>query len=354
MKFSLIIPTYNEKDNIAVLINRLIKILKPFDYEIIVVDDDSPDKTWRLVRDKYKNNKRVSVIRRMNKRGLASAIIRGFDNASGACLGVMDADLQHDEKILPEMIGYAKEYDVVVGSRYVKGGGVKDWSLFRRIASRGAALLANILINIKIRDNGSGYFIVKKKVYKRAKSKLYNKGYRCLLDICYNAEVKDFKEVPYFFAPRKKGKSKLGFEVILQYLQIIIKFSFKKYQRFNKFCFVGLSGALVNLGLLYLLTEFVGIYYLVSSIIAIETSIITNFMLNNAWTWRDRRKKGVLLRRFFKFNLVSIGSLVINWSLLYVLTAFSGLYYILSNIIGIGVAALWNFLVNHYWTFKKE
>jgi dolichol-phosphate mannosyltransferase len=353
MKFSLIIPTYNEKDNINILINRLLKILQPFDYEIIVVDDNSPDKTWETVQDRYRKNKQIRVIRRIGKRGLISAITHGFDNAKGVFVGVMDADMQHDEKILPKMIKYTKNYDVVVGSRFVKGGGVKNWSLYRKITSRVAGTLANILLGIKIKDNGSGYFIVKKSIYKKAKSKLYGKGYRCLFDIYFNANVKNFKEVPYIFGPRKKGESKLGFNVILQYLQMLIKFSFIRHNRFIKFCLVGLSGAVVNLGLLYILTEFAGFFYLISSIIAIEISIITNFLLNNAWTWNDRRKKGAFFSRLGKFNLVSIGSLVINAGILYLLTSFAGIYYIISNMIGIVAAALWNFFVNHYWTFKK-
>ena len=353
MKFSLIIPTYNEKDNITILIGRLLKLLKHFDYEIIIVDDDSPDKTWKIAKDKYKNNKHVRVIRRIGKRGLISAITHGFDNAKGDFVGVMDADMQHDEKILPKMINYTKDYDVVVGSRTIKGGGVKNGPLYRKIISKGAGFLANILLGIKIKDNGSGYFIVKKSIYKKARNKLYGKGYRCLFDIFFNADVKNFKEVPYVFRPRKKGESKLGFKVMLQYLLMLIRFSFIRHSRFIKFCLVGLSGAVINLGLLYILTEFAGFYYIISSIIAIEISIITNFLFNNAWTWGDRKKKGIFLSRFAKFNLVSIGSLVINAGILYTLTTFAGIYYIISNIIGIIAAALWNFFVNHYWTFRK-
>jgi len=353
MRFSLIIPTYNEKENIVILINKLLKLFKPFDYEIIVIDDDSPDKTWKTVKDTYKNNKRVKVIRRMNKRGLSSAIMHGFDNAKGEFVGVMDADMQHDMNILPKMINYTKQYDLVVGSRFVKGGGVKNWSWSRIFVSKIAALLAKILLHVKINDSGSGYFIIKKKIYERVKHKLYGKGFKPLLEIYFYSNIKNFKEVPYVFGPRTRGKSKLGMKAVLEYLEMLLRFFFIKYKRFIKFCLVGVSGIIVNMGLLYILTEFIGLFYLISSIIAIETSIITNFILNNIWTWRDRRKKGAFFKRLAQFNLVCVAGLFINFALLYILTSSAGIYYLISNLIGIVGATLWNFFVNNYWTFKK-
>ncbi len=224
MKFSLIIPTYNERENITVLINKLLKLLKPFNYEIIVVDDNSPDQTWKLVQDTYKKNKRVRIIRRMNKRERSSAIIQGFDKAKGDILGVMDADLQHDEKILPRMINYSKEYSLVVGSRFVKGGGMGKCSWFRMLESRTAVMLVKILFNIKIKDSGSEYFIVKKSLYKKIKPKLYGKGYKIMLGIYFNADIKSFKEVPYTFRPRKKGKSKTRFKDVYHYILMNLKF----------------------------------------------------------------------------------------------------------------------------------
>ena len=224
---SIIIPTYNEAKNILSTIKNVQKnIPNETEYEFIIVDDDSPDLTWKVVQEL--NDKRVKCIRRKGERGLSSAVVKGFNEAEGDTLLVLDGDGQHDEKIIPEMLKYSKMYDIVIGSRFVKGGSIKGWQNNRKIQSKIASFLANLVITQKVYDPLSGYFIFKKKQYLKIRRKLECIGYKILLDIIYNSRNISIKEIPFFFKTRKHGKSKLGLKVSVEYLIMIGKFGFRR------------------------------------------------------------------------------------------------------------------------------
>ena len=353
---SLIIPTYNERDNIMSLVQRIHGALSNYDYEIVFVDDDSIDGTAELasaLSAKYP----VKVIVRKNKRGLASAVVSGLEQITGQIVGVMDADLQHPPEVIPSLIQRIESgADVVIASRYVRGGACQGWNLTRKVISKGAIFLAHMLLpsTRQVRDPMSGFFMLKRQVI--ANADLKPTGYKILLEILMAGEFGKVVEVPYTFITRSRGESKLNVRQQIDYLKHVYSLIRRKGEllRFVKFCLVGLSGVLVNVGLLWLLTEFAGLFYLVSAAISIETSIISNFALNDYFTFSDRRLPGVksFLGRLLKFNLVSLAGLAINMGVLGLLTQIFGIYYLLSNLCGIAVAILWNYLVNTWWTWR--
>ena len=221
--FSLVVPTYNERFNIGPLIGRIEEALKqkPFDFEIIVVDDNSPDETWRRAQEMAREDSHLQVIRREGSRGLATAVVEGWKAAKGEILGVMDADMQHPPELLPDLLDpiLMGRADIVIGSRHVSGGSVEKWNLPRRSVSRGASAIAFMIlpqILRPVRDPMSGFFLVKRVVIDLAL--LRPTGYKILLEILAKGKYRRVVEVPYVFEERKNGKSKLGPKQYLEFL----------------------------------------------------------------------------------------------------------------------------------------
>lgn len=224
--FSLIIPTYNEKDNIELLLNRLRDTLGDGeDIEIIVVDDDSPDLTWKIVETYSHKDQRIKLIRRRKEKGLSRAVIEGFSKAKGDILGVMDADLSHDHRILPKMISAIddEDYDLVVGSRRIPGGGADKWPWYRKISSDIATRVAKRSLDIKISDPMSGYFLLKREIFEKVKHEVNPLGYKILLEIYIRSNPQRVKEISFIFKDRKQGYSKVTLKVIVEYLQMLFK-----------------------------------------------------------------------------------------------------------------------------------
>jgi len=353
---SIIIPTYNERNNVTPLIKRIDHALSNYDYEVVFVDDNSGDGTAEVagaLSSKYP----VKVIVRQNKRGLASAVVDGLEHATGQIVGVMDADLQHPPEVIPDLLKEIQSgADIVIASRYVKGGACQGWGLTRRIISKGAIFLAHLLLpsTRQVRDPMSGFFMFNRQVV--ANADLKPTGYKILLEILMEGQFQNLAEVPYTFITRSRGESKLSTRQQIDYLKHIYSLMRRKGEllRFAKFCLVGLSGVLINMGLLWLLTEFAGLFYLLSAAISIESSILSNFTLNDFFTFPDRRLPGAksFASRLLKFNLVSLAGLALNMGVLGLLTEVFGVYYLLSNLCGIAVATLWNYLVNTWWTWR--
>lgn len=353
---SLIIPTYNERDNIAPLVQRVNQALSGYDYEILFVDDDSRDGTAELAAS-LSPEYPVRVMVRKGKKGLASAVIDGLNEVSGELVGVMDADLQHPPEVLPELVKKLLDgADIAIASRYVAGGSCEEWGLLRKLISRGAIFIGHLFLpsTRQVSDLMSGFFMFKKQVAEGANLKPF--GYKILLELLYEGHHQKVAEVPFCFETRQFGQSKLGLSQQVDYLKHIFDLMRRRgeFMRFFKFCLVGASGVGVNMGLLWLLTEVGGLFYLVSAAISIETSIISNFTLNDFFTFPDRRHRGMknFLARMVKFNMVSLAGLGLNMAVLWFLTSVAGLYYLLSNLCGIAVATLWNYLVNFWWTWK--
>jgi dolichol-phosphate mannosyltransferase len=353
---SIVIPTYNEKDNVTALVERLGKALAGRKYEIVFVDDSSKDGTAEAARAmaaKYP----VRVIVRTTERGLASAVVHGFNNTTGDIIGVIDADLQHPPEVVADLVKAIENgADLAIGSRYVKGGGCEGWSLTRRIISKGAIFLSHLFLGKTrgIHDPMAGFFMLRRSVITGAR--LQPTGYKILLEILIEGKFKKVTEVPFIFKVREKGESKLSSKTQLDYLKHLWSLMRRSGEmiRFVKFCVVGASGVLVNEGLLWILKEFANLPLLLASAIAIESSIISNFTLNDIFTFSDRRSRGAqsFLMRLLKFNIVSLVGVGINLGLLYLLSEVGGLHYLIANLIGIIIATLWNYFLNSLWTWK--
>ena len=353
---SIIIPTYNEKDNIAPLVSRIAQALSGYSYEIIIVDDDSQDGTIE-VASSLASRYPVKVIVRRNERGLATAVVHGLEHASGQIIGVMDADLQHPPEVIPELIKALQSgADMVVASRYIAGGGCPHWGLSRRIISRAALVISHLLLpsTRPVKDPLSGFFMFRRQNLARAELKPI--GYKISLEIMLTGRFQRVVEVPYIFEDRSAGKSKLNPRQQLDYLRHILSLMARtgELKRLLTFCVVGLSGIIVNQGLLWLLTEFAGLRYYISALFAIEASIISNFILNDYFTFADRRtgKGKSFIVRLLKFNVACLAGAGIQYGLLLLFTNVLDIHYLISNLIAIAVAFLWNYFMSSWWTWK--
>lgn len=353
---SIVIPTYNEEENIEELINKIqseFKKNKIFG-EIIVVDDNSKDKTRNILEKIKIDNSNLKTVYRSGKLGLSSAVIEGWKVSSGKILGVMDADLSH----LPEKIKDLffpiknKEVELTIGSRYVKGGKIIGWNLKRKIMSRGATYLSRVYTSVK--DPMTGYFMLNREIIKN--SKLNARGFKILLEVILKGNYKKIKEVPITFVNRTKGKSKAGMGEIFFYLRNLLEYipyTRKPIKEFFKFGVVGAIGTLINVGVLFSLTELAKVYYLFSAIISFFIAMTSNFILNKIWTFREEFKEGVS-RKFAQFSVVSILALIFNLAFLYIFTEFFGIHYLISQLLAICLSLIINFIGNKLWTFSKQ
>jgi dolichol-phosphate mannosyltransferase len=359
VRFSLIVPTYNESKNVPVLIAELEALLDPVlgeSYEIIVVDDDSPDRTWAIALELAASHPRVRVMRRQGERGLSTAVIRGWQAARGEVLGVMDADLQHPTEInvrLLEEIDRGAE--LATASRHVHGGGVSDWSMARRVLSRGAQLLGLVILPAvlsKLSDPMSGYFMIRRS--KLAGIKLDPLGYKILIEVVARSKPEWIGEVGYVFRERIEGESKVTKQLYIQYLQHLVRLRIATLPEstFFKFCVVGASGVLVDMGMLYVLSDphTLGLGLTRSKFLGAEMAIAWNFLLNDAWTFRPssslQRGAAAKFRRFLGFNAICFFGLLLNVLLLNLLFNFGGLNRYLANALAIVAVTGWNYLLN--------
>src|SRR6266567_3732975 len=296
MKLSVISPTFNEADNIPLLVEQLGQVLSQVDYEILIVDDNSPDLTWSVAERISLTNPRVRVLRRMCDPGLGSAVIEGFSSAQGEAVACIDADLQHDPRILPKMLAeLCGGSDAVVGSRYTHGGGTTGWKWQRRFGSWTATKMAQLFLGIRLKDPMSGYFLMWRKDFARIRTELNGKGFKILLEVLAKLQPSAVKEVPYTFGSRKFGESKLSGKIVFQYLTQLWRLSKASRlasDRFLKFTAVGSIGVIINLGTLALLLHSTRCPDWEASGLASVFANIHNYALNNIWSFADRTHRG--------------------------------------------------------------
>jgi len=352
---SVVIPTYNEKDNITPLITEVHQALIGCDHEIIIVDDNSQDGTIEIVK-KLASQYPVKLFVRRDEKGLATAVIHGIKQASGNIVAVMDADLQHPPEILPKLYKAIQDgADMAVASRYIKGGGCPNWGLFRRITSKVALRIAHIFLpsSRRVKDPMSGYFMFRKENVDLLKLKPV--GYKIALEVMLVGSFKNVVEVPYIFNERSAGRSKLRPQQQIEYLSHILSLMSRtgEFWRFLKFIGVGLCGTGVNLGVLSLVTTFTNWNEIVRVIPGIEVSVITNFLLNDFFTFADRRtgKVGSFFGRLVKYNVFAFIGAFINIGI-YTLLTQHGVDIYLSDFIGIVIAFLWNYFFSMIWAWK--
>lgn len=235
MKGIIIIPTYNERDNIKRVIDGI--FLNVSNLDILVVDDGSPDGTGKIVKEIMKRDKRVHLIERPEKMGLGTAYIEGFRYALSRgydFVGEMDADLSHRPSDLKKLVASIKNYDMVVGSRYIKGGSVKNWPMIRRFLSRGANIYARLLTGVSIKDLTAGFVLYRRKVIETIlKERIKTDGYGFQIEVKYHVYRKGFKikEVPIQFEDRKVGRSKMDGKIIFQAFFLVLKLFYKRLKR---------------------------------------------------------------------------------------------------------------------------
>ena len=366
--FSLVVPTYNESHNIeriVALLSQQLDAVLPQDYEIIVVDDDSPDGTWHIAQALISRYPCLRVMRRREERGLSTAVIRGWQASQGEVLGVIDGDLQHPPEVLQQLLSaIADGAALAVASRNADGGGVSTWSAMRRFLSRGAQLLGLLLLPgvvSRVSDPMSGYFVVRRSAI--AGRSLHPLGYKILLEILGRGEIEQIAEVGYVFQEREAGESKVTWKQYRDYIHHLVRLRVSlgrlgrvsqrlnfPFARFGRFAFVGLSGLIVDMGLLYLLHGTLGFGLTRSAIVAAELAIINNFVWNDRWTFGDlaqqQQKRHQVIKRFFKFNLICLMGLILKILLLNLL--FNGLHLnpYLANFLAIAMVTLWNFWIN--------
>jgi dolichol-phosphate mannosyltransferase len=354
---SLVIPTFKERENIAALIELLSQLLDqvlPGNYELIVVDDDSPDYTWKIAQELVSQYPQVRVMRRQQERGLSTAVIRGWQVARGEVLGVIDGDLQHPPEVLLQLIAETQQgADLATASRHVEGGGVSSWSVVRRFLSRGAQLVGLVILPGvvgRVSDPMSGYFLVRRSAI--AGKTLSPVGYKILIEVLGRGDIGRVAEVGYVFQERQGGESKVTWKQYVDYLRHLgrLRLALSPFGRFVRFGFVGITGLFVDMSVFYLLREVLKLGLTRSNIISVELAIINNFFWNDAWTFSDvsSQQQGSRQRakRLLKFNVVCLLGLVLNTLILNVLYNVFHVNQYVAKMIAIAVVLFWNFWIN--------
>jgi dolichol-phosphate mannosyltransferase len=350
MDLSVVIPTYNETENLAALLAQVFTVLKDNEIngEVIIVDDDSPDRTWELAQGLTKRYKDLRVIRRQSEKGLATAVLTGFAAASSSKLLVMDADLSHPPWLISKLYKALEEADISVASRNVKGGGVRNWPASRKAISWGATQIARLLTDVK--DPMSGYFALHKEVLEGAD--LDPKGYKILLEILVKGRYQKVQEIPFVFEDRRVGTSKMSSGIITKYVShswSLLKVAKNTRAQLVRFLMIGGLGILVNLAVLWALVNFGSMNYLPAAVLSFIAAVTFNFAGNRLFAFRAQ---GSLSGQYAKFFTVSVGSLVINLGALFMLVDIGHLWYMAGQVIAILVATSCNFAGNKAWTFR--
>lgn len=359
IELSLIIPTYNERENIPILLDKIHSTLSAFSFEVIICDDNSPDGTWEVVenlRNKYPN---LRLLRRFTNKGLSPAVMEGMASAQGEFFVVMDADLQHDVKAIPFFLeNFRARADLVIGTRKKHGGKIEGWSKKRRFISWGATVLANLFLPQICSDPMSGFFGVSRKFYLEVADKINPRGFKILLEFLAQSKGKKIAEVGYTFRPRKFGKSKLSGDIMFQYLLGLYELRFGKWVplKFLKYSLVGLSGIFVNQSFLYIFRHLLKMRNEFALALAIELSIISNFFLNNYFTFKNHALRGFknITWGLLKFNLICLFGAIINYSVALWLNTYFKMNIYIANFLGIILATIWNYVLNVQITWQER
>ncbi|MHC5670540.1 glycosyltransferase [Nostoc sp.] len=365
---SLVIPTYKERDNIQNVVSILSRLLDesiPGNYELIVVDDDSPDRTWEIAQSLMPEYPQLRVMRRQQERGLSSAVIRGWQAATGSVLGVIDGDLQHPPEVLMQLLHSVEQgADLAVASRHVDGGGVSSWSVVRRFLSRGAQLLGLVILPGvlgRVSDPMSGYFMVRRSAI--ANATLNPVGYKILLEVIGRGKVDQLAEVGYVFCERKEGESKVTWKQYIDYIHHLVRLRLSTGRvgrisrkvnfpigRFLRFGLVGFSGVFVDLTVFYLLRTVIHLGLTRSTILSAGVAIINNFLWNDLWTFSDisqrQRDPHQRFKRFLKFSAICLAGVILQALIINFLYNVLGINQYLAKLIAIAVATIWNFWIN--------
>lgn len=359
IELAVIVPTFNEADNIQELHRRLVEVLEGVRWEMIVVDDDSRDGTPDRARELGELGFDVRVIRRIGRRGLSTAVVEGMMATSARYLAVIDADLQHDESLLMPMLEKLRtgDLDLVIGSRYIQGGGVGEWNERRARMSNFATKLAKLVVRAEISDPMSGYFMLTREAVERSVRKLSGEGYKILLDLFASAQPQlRFAELPYVFRPRLHGESKLDAAVLWEYLVLVLDKSIGRYipPRLLLFVLVGGSGVVVHFAAFSAFFLSGAAAFRPAQFVATLVAMTSNYVFNNLITYRDARKHGWrFLTGLLGFYAVCSIGLIGNVG---IASYAYDLHYEwwLAVLSGIVVGTVWNYAASSMFVWKRK
>jgi len=376
VQVSIIIPTYNESENIIQVLDSIGEHLpEDITTEVTVVDDNSPDGTGKVVEDyingtQNKTGYSINVMHRETKSGLSSAILDGIQHSSGETIVVMDSDFSHPPKLIPQLIEgiITANCDIVIASRYTEGGEVNGWSTKRKLISKTAKGIAKAGLGVNESDPMSGFFAFKRKILEGIKFDAI--GYKMLLEILVKTKGAKVKEIPYTFTDRTRGSSKLDSSIMFDYVKSVWRLyryghtakvsdtrtSIRFISKAGRFYTVGASGLLINyLVSLLFVDAVINFWYIHATIIGIIISMSSNFILNKIWTFEDRNFEAKkTLTQYGKFvGFSSLGALV-QLGMVYVLVDNYQILYPLALILAVIIAASSNFILNKKWTFKEK
>lgn len=365
MKLSVIVPTYNEVNNVEPMVAAVSKVLENIDFEIIYVDDDSPDGTAAKVKEIGASNDRVHCVHRIGRRGLSSAVIEGVLVSSAQYVAVIDGDMQHDESKLIKMVKILDqgEVDAVVGSRLSEDGDLGEFSAFRVAGTRFATWLARTVARATLSDPMSGFFMLRRSKFEETRPHLSGIGFKILLDIFASAPTPiSFSEVGFTFRTRTEGESKMDAIVVWEYLMMLWDKRFGRFipSRFASFSFVGGLGVFVHMGLLALFFKGIDAPFALSQALATFGAMTGNFYLNNVLTYRDKRLQGkALFKGLLSFYVVCGMGAIANVGVANAVFLNNVFYadsepWAFAGIVGAVVGVLWNFVLSSRFTWGQK
>jgi len=359
LELSVVIPTLNEVGNIEPLLEGLGIALAGIEWEAIFVDDGSTDGTPELLSRIAQADRRVRMVRRIGRRGLSSAVVEGALASTTPIVAVIDADLQHDERILPEFYRAIADqgHELAVGTRYCQGGSTGEWNENRLKISRFATALASPIMKTRLSDPMSGFFAVRRDLLLEAAPRLSNVGYKILLDLVASLpRPLKVAEIGYTFGTRQHGASKLDEMVALEYVELLLDKTVGRFfpVKLVQFGAVGMLGVGVHLALLHLTLNIFGTGFAFAQAAAVVGAMTFNFALNNRFTYRDRQLKGLawfggLLSFYLVCSLGAVANVGIG-SLVY--EQFHGWW--IAGIAGAIVGSVWNYVASGWLTWTKR
>jgi dolichol-phosphate mannosyltransferase len=357
LTLAVIIPTFNEAANVSLLLERLSLALAGISWEAIFVDDNSPDGTANLIRDIGIDDVRVRVIQRIGRRGLSSAVVEGMLATSAPVLAVIDADMQHDETILPRLFAAVASgaADLAIGTRYSDGGGIGDWNAGRHRISRWATQIGQRILKTPLSDPMSGFFVLSRATLTDALPRLSGVGFKLLLDIASSASMPlRVTELPYQFRSRMAGESKLGARVGAEYFALLLDKTIGRFVPLRLISFLGVGGLGVGVHLSILGGSLaLGVSFLAAQILAVLSAMTFNFFLNNIFTYRDRRLVGwQMVRGLAGFYAVCLVGAVANVGVGNWVNAQDQRWW-LAGMAGVLIGAVWNFAASSVVTWRK-
>jgi len=358
-ELAIIIPTLNERDNVPIVVERLNRVLAGMSWEVIFVDDDSPDGTADVVRALARTQANIRCLHRLGRRGLSSACIDGILASAAPYAAVMDGDLQHDENLLPVMLAKikAERLDIVVASRHVAQGGVGEWQRSRIMISDIANRLGRLVVKANLSDPMSGFFMIKRDVFSETMRSLSGQGFKILLDLFASApRPLAFAEVPLNFRPRLHGESKLDAMVVWEYLSLLLeKLVGPAFPvRFLLFSLIGGLGVGTHLFTLWFATHVLFVAFAIAQSAATVAAMTGNFLLNNLFTYRDRRLRGRRLwTGLVSFYAVCGAGAAANVGVASYLAGGHHSWW-LAGLAGAAVSVVWNYAMSSIFTWSPQ